>query len=35
MGIRTYSVIEWNLIGRKYTVMIDDDIAIMLKLKYS
>jgi hypothetical protein len=34
-GIRTYQVTNWNILGRTYLIAIEDDIAVILKLKYS
>jgi hypothetical protein len=34
-GIRTYQVTNWNILGRTYLIAIEDDVAVILKLKYS
>jgi hypothetical protein len=34
-GIRTYQVSNWNIVGRTYLIAMEDDDAIILKLKYS
>lgn len=34
-GIRTYQVTNWNTLGRTYLIAMEDDDAIIIKLKYS